>query len=105
MIDETTTHIDSKVKDCDWPWHVRNYDASGLTKTAYCKQNHLSYHRFLYWHTKLSDGSSRGFSEVKVRPLPTLSSEVCCTLELTTGDRLLIQSEAALQVILQALGR
>lgn len=102
MSDEATTNTGPKVGDYDWPWHVRNYDASGLTKSSYCKQNNLSYHRFLYWHTKLSNSSSQRFAEVKVAQ-PVLSSEVYCTLELITGNRLLIQSESALQVILKTL--
>ncbi len=53
-----------------WQQHITEWQASGLSGMAYCKQQSLTYCRFVYWRKKLtslqaSNGSApSGFARV-----------------------------------------
>ena len=36
-----------------WHQHVINWQTSGFSGQAYCKQQSLTYHQFVYWRRKL----------------------------------------------------
>jgi len=38
-----------------WQQTLSDWQASGLSGAAYCKQKSLVYHRFVYWRQKLTD--------------------------------------------------
>jgi len=38
-----------------WQQHITHWQASGLSGMAYCKQQSLTYCRFVYWRKKLAD--------------------------------------------------
>jgi hypothetical protein len=38
-----------------WQQQIGDWQASGLSGIAYCKQHSLTYHRFVYWRKKLAD--------------------------------------------------
>ncbi|EWH01125.1 IS66 family insertion sequence element accessory protein TnpA [Halomonas sp. BC04] len=38
-----------------WQQQIGDWQASGLSGIAYCKQHSLTYHRFVYWRKKLTD--------------------------------------------------
>jgi len=38
-----------------WQQQIGDWQASGLSGIAYCKQQSLTYHRFVYWRKKLAD--------------------------------------------------
>ena len=37
-----------------WQRHMTDWQASGVSGSAYCKQQSLVYHRFVYWRQKLT---------------------------------------------------
>jgi len=103
----TTTEADDtggSIKDF-WSHHVQSHQFSALSKTEYCKQNQLNYHRFLYWCNKLTktdknvSGDKSPFIPIKLKST-TSSSSCLCTLELSCGNRLLIHDEPTLQLLL-----
>lgn len=57
-----------------WQQTLSDWRASGLSGAAYCKQQSLVYHRFVYWRQKLASnpegkaGSPSGFA--RVAPVP-----------------------------------
>ena len=50
-----------------WQQRIADWQASGLSGAAYCKQESLVYHRFVYWRQKLSS------SEEPSKPVQTRS--------------------------------
>lgn len=57
-----------------WQQQMEQWQQSGLSGLKYCKQHHLSYHRFSYWRSKLSriEGGENELSN----PTPSASSFV-----------------------------
>lgn len=53
-----------------WQEQLEQCQALGLSGAAYCKQHHLSYHKFVYWRKKLSECG------VDARPSATISGFV-----------------------------
>lgn len=52
-----------------WQQHITQWQTSGLSGMAYCKQQSLTYCRFVYWRKKLASGApddaaSSGFARV-----------------------------------------
>jgi hypothetical protein len=37
-----------------WQRHMTDWQASGASGSAYCKQQSLAYHQFVYWRQKLT---------------------------------------------------
>jgi len=37
-----------------WQQHITDWQASGVSGSAYCKQQSLVYHQFVYWRRKLT---------------------------------------------------
>lgn len=65
-----------------WQQQISACQAAGLSCAAYCKQHDISYHKFVYWRSKLSKLSKQedsnkpaampaGFAKVTSQPLPT----------------------------------
>ncbi len=60
----------------DWKQQIQTWKLSGLSQTRFCKHNHLTYHRFVYWRRKFDDTirvssikqDQGGFAAVSVRP-------------------------------------
>ena len=71
-----------------WQKHITEWQASELSGMAYCKQQSLTYCRFVYWRKKLasvaSDGpASSGFA--KVAPVSRLEAVDGLTVSLPGG--------------------
>jgi len=49
-----------------WQQRITDWQASGLSGAAYCKQESLVYHRFVYWRQKLT-GSEEPSKSVQTR--------------------------------------
>ena len=49
-----------------WHQHVINWQTSGFSGQAYCKQQSLTYHQFVYWRKKYADSNQD--SELTERP-------------------------------------
>ena len=39
-----------------WQRHMTDWQASGASGSAYCKQQSLVYHQFVYWRRRLTSG-------------------------------------------------
>lgn len=37
----------------EWASHIADFQASGMNKAAWCRQQHIAYHQFNYWLKKL----------------------------------------------------
>jgi hypothetical protein len=37
-----------------WQQHITDWQVSGVSGSAYCKQQSLVYHQFVYWRQKLT---------------------------------------------------
>ena len=38
-----------------WKEHLQQYEASGISKAAYCREHNLNYHQFSFWYRKFHD--------------------------------------------------
>lgn len=72
-----------------WQQHITQWQASGLSGMAYCKQQSLTYCRFVYWRRKLTDlhasdePSPSGFA--KVAPVSKVQVTDSLTVSLPGG--------------------
>ena len=86
-----------------WLKHIENCKTSGLNKHKYCEQQHITYHRFLYWFKKLNNKTNQFVPIKAVSPNTPKSFETLCVLELKRGHRLVVYDESALVKILSLL--
>jgi hypothetical protein len=49
---ETTRSAEREAKRRFWEAHLNQWESSGISQSAYCRQNHLSLHGFIYWKKK-----------------------------------------------------
>lgn len=74
-----------------WQQIMAEYQASGLSGMAYCKQQTISYHQFTYWRSKLRQADSdepreypgSGFARVSVADPSSSTAEL--TIRLPSG--------------------
>lgn len=72
-----------------WQQQIRDWQASRLSGAAFCKQQALSYHQFVYWRRKLTPSaaapaaSTPGF--VRVTPIQPEQATTELTLSLPGG--------------------
>lgn len=63
-----------------WRPHIEAWKVSGQSQSAFCQANSLSYHRFGYWHRKLTTRKKTvdtgGFVAVSKRPPATESLSI-----------------------------
>jgi hypothetical protein len=62
---------------------------SGLSKKAFCRQQHIPYSNFHYWHKRLGTSPSSGFSELQVKEAASCRCEVI----FPSGVRVLLDGE------------
>ncbi len=64
----------------DWKQQIQTWKLSGLSQTRFCKHNHLTYHRFVYWRRKFDDtirvSSIKGSSEFPMGKSQTMVRNV-----------------------------
>lgn len=73
-----------------WLNHIEQWQDSGLTQAAYCRQYELTIHKFSYWKCKLNSNgeTNAGFVQVNIaQQLEPLSATGLC-IEFTDGIRL-----------------
>lgn len=44
-------------RDIDWKQQIQTWKLSGLSQARFCKNNNLTYHRFVYWRGKFDDAT------------------------------------------------
>ena len=50
--------------EIDWPTHINNWRASGLTQAEYCRQNALKPYMLTYWKKRVSVNQEVGFVDI-----------------------------------------
>ena len=108
-INQNENRSTNLTKRAAWEKHYASYQASGLKKKTYCRNTGLNYYQFQYWHQKFqleqrveSNEPATGFLPVAIKS-PRRTSDILCTLELSSGSRLFIHDESVLQTILVTL--
>ena len=72
-----------------WQEHITQWQSSGLSGMAYCKQESLAYGRFVYWRKKLAgspgpdEAAPSGFA--RVAPVTRLEAADGLTVSLPGG--------------------
>ena len=93
-----------------WQAQVDQFQISGQTKTKFCKQNAVNYHRFLYWYTKLTKkGTQTSHSPDLIpvhisKPEITAQKECVANIELKNGVKINIFNEAVLFKMIESIG-
>ena len=70
MAAENARQAELEEKRRFWKRHIDEWRSSALTRTDYCRQHTLSYHRFIYWDCKFRKDSSPAFIELKLPAVP-----------------------------------
>ena len=85
-----------------WDQHIEKHKASGLSRSQYCREYDINYHRFGYWLRRLLPSTS-GFVPVQIQTSAvTTNNAALSTLELR-GHILKIHDMTALSFILGRL--
>ncbi len=50
---------------------IKEWQTSGLSKKAFCRQRNITYQTFHYWCKRLTETSSPGFTEVTLDSAPS----------------------------------
>jgi hypothetical protein len=93
-----------------WKEHSEAWKASGITQQAYCEQEGISYHSFVYQHNRLVSRSKKvplNFIEAKAEPAVNSSQVPGLQLMLPNGIRICIGAEinpVLLQTVLSVAG-
>ena len=81
-----------------WEPHIKQFTISHLSRKAYCQEKALNYDRFQYWYHKFKK-IDNNFIAVKIKPSND-RKQALCTLELSSGHRLMIHDYATLDFLL-----
>jgi hypothetical protein len=68
---------------------IRNWELSGLTKSAFCRNQQVSYHKFIYWQKRIGMPVRSTGAFVPV--------EVICSRSSST-DRITVRSKSGMEV-------
>jgi hypothetical protein len=76
-----------------WQQHITDWEASGVSGSAYCKQQSLVYHQFVYWRQKLTPNedspkqvqATSGFARVVSGPVVSTGRVDGLTVSLPGG--------------------
>ena len=76
-----------------WQQHITDWQVSGVSGSAYCKQQSLVYHQFVYWRQKLTPTedspkqaqAATGFTRVVSAPSACIGGADSLTVSLLGG--------------------
>jgi hypothetical protein len=76
------------------------WEQSGESRRAFCKQHNIAYQTFNYWYKRMTNKEGSGFSQISV-PAITISS-----MELTfpSGARITFQAEPSVSWLRELVG-
>ncbi len=69
----------------------QQWQQSGLSRKAFCKQHNITYQTFNYWYKRITSKTDSGFSEINLPASTVVSLEVI----FPSGARITFQSEPA----------
>jgi hypothetical protein len=67
-----------------WEEHVKRYEASGMSKAAYCREHNVVYHQFMWWYKRLccqSDEGGEPFVALEHKLAKSSYRESCIVIE------------------------
>lgn len=107
-ITEPLNQAPSNENEIYWKHHTQRCAESSLSKSAYCKQQDVNYHRFIYWSKKFTEQAPSDLIAVKIKPDHTVKAEksadeIRCTLQLKNNICLHIENQQALLTVLAHL--
>jgi hypothetical protein len=69
---------------------INEWQQSGLSKKAFCRQHNITYQTFHYWYKRLSVSAVPGFTEIKVAdPIRSNGHEII----FPSGARMIFHGE------------
>ena len=69
---EDSQQLDPRPRRRFWEHHIKQWQSSGLSQAAYCRNHQLKAHRFYYWRQKLPVPQDRvSFLPVALSASPT----------------------------------
>lgn len=79
---------------------INEWQTSGLSKKAFCRNRNISYQTFHYWCKQLSKASSSGFSEVAIQRGQGTNE---CEIIFPSGARMILQGEPSVSWLREVL--
>jgi hypothetical protein len=93
-----------------WERHIKAQRASGISRAAYCRINHVNYDRMTYWikNNKQARRSNVGVIPILVKPEnsdepSTNGNRILCTLRFKNGITISIHDKEALCLSLKEM--
>ncbi|HFE39417.1 MAG TPA: hypothetical protein ENK06_13565 [Gammaproteobacteria bacterium] len=86
----TTSELSREEKRSHWANHLKQWGASGISQSDYCRQHQLKPHQFTYWKHVFNDPkkpepcAENGFVAVQVTR-PSVQSTQGMTIQLPNG--------------------
>lgn len=86
----TTSELSREEKRSHWANHLKQWGASGISQSDYCRQHQLKPHQFTYWKHVFNDpknvnpGTENSFVAVQVTR-PSVQSTQGMTIQLPNG--------------------
>lgn len=78
----------------------RQWEQSGLSRRAFCKQYNIAYQTFNYWHKRIDPKEGSGFTEV-VLPV---KRNMCFELTFPSGARMSFEGEPCVNWLKALIG-
>ena len=72
---------------------INEWQTSGLSKKAFCRQRNIVYQTFHYWYKRIAKGPSSGFVEVPLPQFERSGGSGGCEIVFPSGARMLFQGE------------
>jgi hypothetical protein len=93
-----------------WERHIKSQRASGISRAAYCRINHVNYDRLSYWLKNNKQAPQAKAGVIPIRLKQEISHEanvdeakILCTLRFKTGATISIHDKEALCLLLKEM--
>jgi hypothetical protein len=100
----------SQEDEAYWEFHIKAQREGGISRSAYCRINHVNYNRMSYWikNNKRAHQANAGVIPILVKPEnndegSVNGSRILCTLRFKTGVTILIHDKEALCLLLKEM--
>ena len=101
----------SQEDEAYWERHIKAQRASGISRAAYCRINHVHYDRMNYWlkNNKQTRQASAGIIPILIKPETIIDeasmngSRILCTVRFKTGITISIHDKEALCLLLKEM--
>ena len=95
-----------------WEHHIKSQRASGISRAAYCRINHVNYDRLNYWLKNNKEVPQAKAGVIPIRLKPEISHEanidvdeakILCTLRFKTGITISIHDKETLSLLIKEM--